>query len=1160
MNEMFHLWHDRAMMLKNLGDLKQEIKLQLLNKLAVVHNKCVMNDMNYYFKKWKGKYQKDILKRRVINRFLNTTFGLKLLAFQRWKNMCDKIQISRNVGVSTLQRVLFSLHRRLLRTGFEAIQQTWHEVNDQKVVVVRKLISLSQSDIKRYFNLWANNTRNLKHIQTCKQVVQLFNVARATLRSQLVTFMGSNPVVKKKQKNVVRFFLKSFNTKLRQSFNTWRDFARVEVEKEAIIEEKKKVLFTGIENWNEKIETNLLREAFSKLKRLNAAADIKRRFFVGVYKTNFGMLQNAFNHWKYLPKPEDPTKKAAIGSLAYQLNKIYELSLKKGFDPLKELWFERNEVKRKAVQLFITATQDDLKRIFFLWKNNAKDLTHALLCRKTLILFENLNFGLKNHFSTIVQAGSKQEKKSKLIFKVERNIKLLMHDALLRWKEKASHIKTSNKIREDRKLEAATLIAEWIDERRLDVLRQSMKDFANFDKKKKLLKQTLLALFKTQSGQLYQAFEKWKLLPAKSTNLAQATGQSLTFVVRRIMSSKIKDAFDKLKVEWIVKNDVKKTALKKLIWSGKGKLRQAFEKWVLFERCMQKVEVLRETQKLFELMRLHLKEQLHQFAGNVVISDRKKGAVQLFARTFLSRSLGHFFHRWYLVTKMTALDTQRKVPNLLNLIQKNRQAVLKEAFERLKTRNSKVLFRRFTGLLDKWFLKAKKEAFSEIQEHYRLYMQRKHMLAVNKLLRYMKLYQQSALYTSFTTWRNNSLHYNPWFKKSMGLIAKNSHITYQIAFWRLRDSITADGAHIDSKQYNAMKKIFNYVRKRYEITLSRAFLQINSAHFIDRANLGVGPILTGDDNKNLSEVAPSSLRTTQVNTRENMKFDSPQLSEIPLDEEERKKLEKHKMFVLRLVVKNYLLASVDPTERLIDAFQKWKLHAGHTKSAVYGALQNKMDKQELAYLAKLGSLQLIQQKIEFAIKKAKRAAFEALAQSSATRLEDQAYNDEVAKDEVPQNHMHKDHEVEDQILTDNQPSQDHAPQDQLPDKGSHDQASEGKAPQNHIHQTQISNDEKSFVSAPQNQEHKDQLSEIQVPKDEVSKAQQDLISQGQEVLHDSVPHDQAPKEQALQNSVPEDQISQNQILQDPVVAINADSQNQEHLPQDFSQGQENNSA
>ena len=938
--------------------------------------------MKYYFNKWLGKSKKDVLKRRVINRFLNTTFGLKLLAFQRWKAMCNKAELRKNQSASTIQRVLLSLHRKLLQAGFYPIQELWYEVNDKKLKVARKLISLAKSDVRTYFNLWATNTRNLRHIHTCKKIVSLFNTTQEALKLQLLPFLNVNPVAKKKKENALRFFTRKFNGRLRYGFNLWHELAK---QKTAILAKKasnSRVLFKGVGSAKEKLEAHLLREAFYLLKRFESAESIKRRFFVSMLKTQFGRLQSAFNHWKCLPKPEDPSKKRAIGALAYQLNKIYDGAMKKGFDALKDTWHEKNEKKRNAIRQLIKVTQGELQAAFNRWHNTARALMHMMLSRQVIRLFETVNYGVRGHLAAVILTDKKKEKKSRLLYKMDRNLRLLMHDALLRWKEKAWLKKTIEKSQGDKKLNAAAMIFEWTDERRVATLRQGFNNFHKYDTQKKHIKTMLLCLLRTQNGLLYEAFERWKRAPTKKSNLSQTKGQTLTLTIRKIMNAKIRNAFDKLREELIAKQELKKAMIKKLIWVGKGKLRQYFERWAMCARADEKVQIIKASQKIVDIMRAYLKGEICQFAGNIVLSDRKKGAAQLLARAFLSKHLGHFFHRWYIVTKMTAIHTQSKLPNLWKLIEKNRQAVLKQAFELLKAKNSKVLTRGFVSAINKFLLAIKREAFSAIQEKSRLELQRKQMFAVNKMLRYMKLYQSAALYTHFTTWRNNTLNYNPWFKRSMEIIAKGSRIQYQIAFWRLRDSVTADGTHIDSKHYHAVKKIVRYITKRYESTLSRAFMQISS-YSIEKFTLNMSGILGSDFQR---DRAPSSAKSS-ISKKMRFDFVSGGNDSI-LEELDKQRIEKQRLVVLRLVIKNYLLRSFDPQERVKEAFVQWKLIAGNGKTAVLPSLQKKMDKHELAYLAKLGSLELIKQRIELPLIKMKKSAFEAIARSAGIYLKD----------------------------------------------------------------------------------------------------------------------------------------------------------------------------
>ncbi len=79
---------------------------------------------------------------------------------------------------------------------------------------------------------------------------------------------------------------------------------------------------------------------------------------------------------------------------------------------------------------------------------------------------------------------------------------------------------------------------------------------------------------------------------------------------------------------------------------------------------------------------------------------------------------------------------------------------------------------------------------------------------------------------AFKSWREHAKNFNPWFNRSIAMIAKNSKINYQIAFWRLKDAITVQGSNLTASRVVKCRKILNFVKKMYDMTIAKAFWMI----------------------------------------------------------------------------------------------------------------------------------------------------------------------------------------------------------------------------------------------------------------------------------------------------------------------------------------------
>ncbi len=68
---------------------------------------------------------------------------------------------------------------------------------------------------------------------------------------------------------------------------------------------------------------------------------------------------------------------------------------------------------------------------------------------------------------------------------------------------------------------------------------------------------------------------------------------------------------------------------------------------------------------------------------------------------------------------------------------------------------------------------------------------------------------------------------NPWFKKSAITLSLNTKINIQKSFWRLKFNMDSSGVQYNAAVIVSLKKLYNNIRKQYELNLFRAFLMID---------------------------------------------------------------------------------------------------------------------------------------------------------------------------------------------------------------------------------------------------------------------------------------------------------------------------------------------
>ncbi len=67
---------------------------------------------------------------------------------------------------------------------------------------------------------------------------------------------------------------------------------------------------------------------------------------------------------------------------------------------------------------------------------------------------------------------------------------------------------------------------------------------------------------------------------------------------------------------------------------------------------------------------------------------------------------------------------------------------------------------------------------------------------------------------------------NPWFKKAATIFALNTKINIQKSFWRMKYNTTSTGVPFNTVMIVKLKKMYNNIRKYYDLNMYRSFLMI----------------------------------------------------------------------------------------------------------------------------------------------------------------------------------------------------------------------------------------------------------------------------------------------------------------------------------------------
>lgn len=889
-------------------------------------------------RKWKDACKEHRLKKRILLKFLHSNLGLMNMAFNRWKMKASNKYVNKIGAAHRMELFIKHLRRKNLQTGFSRLAEKLHLAMNMKVNAIKRLVVISQGDLKRCFRTWAENAKKIKQMEVCRAMIVLLGTINDVLRNQTESWLVVDPVERMEKEKIMRLILGNMESNLFDAFRIWKLFARQSKAEEAKFLENVKKLVGTLNLIDRRWNKSSLKEAFENLKYHMNIQRQKKRLLIRVLKTTFGLLQDSFSRWKSLPKPENLKQKAAIGTCSYHLEKLYNKAIKSGFDAIKNIWHEKNEKKRACIQRLIYITQSNQKRLFSQWKAATTLLRNGEMCKKTLKLFELLRFTFASNVISVIEPDSQKVIKIRALNKLKDETLLLMRVSLHTWREAVWKLKYEQKSRHQKYLGGIIRLSKWIETKRLAEVKVAYGSLIAHKLYMNNAKKVILAIYKTKIGQMLSAFQKWKSIPGPDKNVLKASTFALTKVLDSICQRVLRDSFEKIKDEWIQDNEAKKGAIRKLIWVTTDRMRHAFDMWARYSKTAKSMQYYKACQRIFDCSARVLEMSIKDLRKGIIMGPTKITATTKIVKYFVGLNLRPWFQRWHLVSKIHIFKSKVRIPNLVRNIDRIRLRALKEAFEKFRTRNETLKLRRFIGIFTKYEVLYKKEAIEAIKHHYHLLMQKKKLFAANNIIRYHRLLSQSSLFNFFSAWRQWAKNYNPWFKRSAHLLAKNGRINPQVAFWRLKDSLRIKGAHLDKHKMEKTNKLFLVLKKKYEQTLAKAFWQIES--------LG---------KMHISIVKAASLNTSMESVGLlNGKF------------------EKQKQLILKLLVRNYTLQIQNTQERLKEYFGRWMLQARKRR---HESLNANMDKDDLVHFASLGAIGVMRKKLENVVLRMKSDAF-----------------------------------------------------------------------------------------------------------------------------------------------------------------------------------------
>lgn len=114
------------------------------------------------------------------------------------------------------------------------------------------------------------------------------------------------------------------------------------------------------------------------------------------------------------------------------------------------------------------------------------------------------------------------------------------------------------------------------------------------------------------------AWSKWKSLPSIDEIEKRDSSDAIGIILTNLLNKRIKGCFDELKEVWYEINDIKKQALRDMIYMTTSRQQRMFDRWREHAKEMTSMIKAKKTVKFFEV----LNQKLHSNVSFITEPDR----------------------------------------------------------------------------------------------------------------------------------------------------------------------------------------------------------------------------------------------------------------------------------------------------------------------------------------------------------------------------------------------------------------------------------------------------------------------------------------------------------------------------------------------------------
>ncbi|KAM3141229.1 hypothetical protein pb186bvf_006614 [Paramecium bursaria] len=704
--QAFYRWLEFKNDQNSKNFMREQQQIQAVMNLRATQESC----QDEKLKSLLNRFYLNTIKRKIIirisNKFLSSITGQVFETFRLWKTIPELPDEDKSKkGSEFEQRLAKFTQRQIKQYAWIPLVDAFYEGTDKKRRAMLLLLKSTESDLQKRLRLWYNNVKLLDQVLRCKFSINFYGGLNICLKNALSLAL-ENPEIQRIKKNSLKKIFALQGQNLKEAFDKWRNMNSVFNLQDALSAEKKKILLNNLQGYLMSSKSQQLRRIMLKFEKNARIKGIQDRFFAKLFETKAGGIINSFNKWKNLPIPKDNEAMKLGRKFERGLERFFQQILKASFDPMKELYFKSQNIKRQCLKKMFDNSMSGNKRLFLLWANQNRAAKHIEACKFTTGFYHSIQSVQEANIAPILQSSKEQQIKEKAIRLLLIGQLNTRDHAFYHWRNLSQQLQMQALFTEDKQKALLDALSQFQSSNKNEKLRNILRLFYKQANQGRLKKEITLRLLKTTSGQVFDTFQKWKTLPDTPDMIAAGK-------VSKFQSSLLKFAalywkrytFNPIEDIHLDALGKKRRAVVLLFKTQESELQQTLSKWDTNVKLFDEVEKCRVTINFYDQLRINLKDNLALALEDDEIQRIKRNSLDKLIQNG-QHNLREAFNLWRNLNSslnlQDALSAEKKkmlIDNLQNYLMSSQTQQLRMILNKFN-KNARIM-----GIQDRFFAK-----------------------------------------------------------------------------------------------------------------------------------------------------------------------------------------------------------------------------------------------------------------------------------------------------------------------------------------------------------------------------------------------------------------------------------------------------------------------